>query len=147
MKYPKPSLYLLKNPEKYIGDINNVVFRSSWEKKFMLWCEHNPSVIKWGSESFPIDYFCKVDNKVHRYFIDFFVQVKTNTGVKNLAIEIKPLVQTKPPVKGKKRRETYLNEVMTYQKNQDKWNAATEWAKKNDFEFMVLTEKELGIRG
>ena len=27
-----------------------IIFRSSWEKKFIEWCESSPLVLKWGSE-------------------------------------------------------------------------------------------------
>ena len=32
-KYPKPKLWRPKNPQKYVGDVNNIWVRSSWEKK------------------------------------------------------------------------------------------------------------------
>jgi hypothetical protein len=138
--------YRVRNPEKYVGDYGNVVFRSLWERKFMVWCDTNPSVLKWGSEIYPIKYFSKIDGKVHRYFIDFFVQIRKADGsIQNLAIEIKPFSQTQPPVRGKKREKTYIQECLTYQINQDKWAAAREWAEKNGFEFIILTEYELGL--
>lgn len=135
------------HPDKYIGDLKNIVFRSSWERRFMKWCDSNSSVIKWGSEIYPIQYVSRADGRIHRYFIDFFVRLKTKDGEeKNLAIEIKPKAQTVKPVKGRKRDKTYLNECMTWMKNQDKWTAARAWAKKNGFEFLIMTEEELGIK-
>lgn len=32
-KYPEPKLWFPKNPNKYKGDVNNIWYRSSWEKK------------------------------------------------------------------------------------------------------------------
>lgn len=65
---------------------------------------------------------------------------------KNLIIEIKPAVQTLPPKTIGRKRKTVLNESLIYQKNLDKWNAAREFAKKIGWEFIILTERELGIR-
>lgn len=138
--------YRVINPEKYVGDAKDVVFRSLWERKFMVWCDTNQSVLKWGSEIYPIQYYSKVDQKIHRYFIDFFVQIRrVDNSIHNLAIEIKPFSQTQPPTKGKKKEKTYIRECLTYQVNQDKWTAAREWAAKNGFEFIILTEYELGF--
>ena len=130
-----------------MGNADEIWVRSSYERKFMHWCDFNPSVLKWGSEIYPIQYYNQIDKKVHRYFIDFFVQLKVADGtIKNLAIEIKPYVQTIAPIKGKKRDKTYLNECLTYQKNSDKWNAAKLWAEQNGFIFQLMTEYDLGIK-
>lgn len=135
------------HPDKYVGDLKNIVFRSSWERRFMKWCDSNTSVLKWGSEIYPIQYVSSLDGRTHRYFIDFFVRLRTKDGEeKSLAIEIKPKSQTVQPVKGRKRDKTYMTECMTWIKNQDKWKAARAWAKKNGIEFLIMTEEELGIK-
>ena len=43
-----------RNPGKYKGDPSNIIYRSSWEKKFMLWCDCNLNVLEWGSEEIVI---------------------------------------------------------------------------------------------
>ncbi len=145
-KFPTPYKYKLKNEEKYVGNKDEIWVRSSYERKFMNWCDLNPSVLKWGSEIYPIEYYYQVDKQIHRYYVDFFVQLKTKDGnIQNLAIEIKPFAQTTMPIRGKKREKTYINECLTYQKNSDKWTAAKLWADKNNLIFQILTEKELGI--
>ncbi len=145
-KYPTPYKYTLKNPQKYVGNKEDIWVRSSYERKFMNWCDLNPSVIKWGSEIYPIEYYYQIDKQIHRYFIDFFIQLKTADDIiKNIAVEIKPFSQTRKPVRGNKKEKTYLNECLTYQKNCDKWRAAQLWAEKNDFEFQIMTEFDLGI--
>lgn len=137
--------YTVKNLEKYAGDPSDVVYRSGWEKKFMIWCDFNKSVITWGSESFPIEYWSTVDNKIRRYFIDFFIKIKTKSGeIKTLAIEIKPYAQTQPPkTKNRKNKQRLTEEILTYQKNVDKWKAAKKWAEDHKIEFKIITEKEL----
>lgn len=150
-RFPKPFRFVPKNPQKYVGDVNNIVMRSSWEKKFAIWCDSNPSVIQWNSEGMPIQYWHSVDQKVRRYYIDFFVKLKTRDGtITKIAIEVKPASQKNPPVKPKRRtaksEQRYINECITYQQNQDKWKAAEEWCSKNGFRFLVMTEHELGIK-
>lgn len=137
--------YLLKNPGKYVGNVGNVYFRSSWEKKFMIWADNNPGVVKWCSEELVVPYISPKDNKPHRYFIDFVIMVQTRTGeVKKYAVEIKPEAQTKPP-KNIKNKNRLITESITYAVNQAKWEAADKACKKMDMEFIVLTERHLKV--
>jgi len=82
--------YKPQNPQKYNGDINNIVWRSSWEFKFMRWCDLSDNVLEWSSEETIIPYICKTDNKPHRYFVDFKIKVRTKNGVKTYLVEVKP---------------------------------------------------------
>ena len=134
------------NPEKYIGDPTNIIMRSSWETKFAIWCDKNPSIVKWCSEEIVIPYISPVDNRAHRYFVDFKIQVKTKDGLKTYLIEIKPAAQTGPPKAPQRKTQRYLNEVMTWGVNEAKWKAADRYAKDRGWEFKVLTEHELGIK-
>ena len=133
--------YRVSNPRKYKGDARNVVYRSSWEYKFMEWCDSHPSVEEWASEEIIIPYISPVDGKRHRYFPDFYVKV----GNKKYIAEVKPLRQTKEPKTQKRNTKKYISEVMTYAVNQAKFKAATEFCKDHGWEFMVVTEKELKI--
>ena len=138
--------YKVKKPEKYDGDYTNVIYRSLWERQFFRWCEGNDDVVRWSSESVVIPYICRTDRKPHRYFMD--VKVRFKNG-KTYLIEIKPEIQTLPPVKGKKRKDKFLKEVLTYGKNQSKWEAAEKYCKQRGWEFKIFTEKtlkSLGIR-
>lgn len=132
--------------EKYSGDPSNIIMRSSWETMFANWCDKNPSVLKWKSEETIIPYRCPTDNKIHRYFVDFQVQLRNSNGVvKTYLVEVKPYKQTKPPEFPGRRTQRYLTESLTYMKNQAKWAAAHEWAKDRGWEFKIITEYELGI--
>lgn len=134
------------NPQKYQGDTNNIVYRSSWERKFLHWCDDNPSVVKWTSEELVIPYYSQADQKKRRYFVDFVVQFKTTDGnIETHMIEIKPDAQTRAPVRGRKRAKTYLQECYDWQVNKDKWTAAIDYAKKNGMRFTIMTEYDLGI--
>lgn len=140
-------LYKPAFPEKYVGDPTNIIMRSSWETKFASWCDKNPSVLKWSSEETVVPYRCATDNKIHRYFIDFKIQVRNKEGLlKTYLVEIKPKAQTQPPVYPGRKTQRYLTESMTFIKNQSKWKAATEYAKDRGWEFLILTELELGIK-
>lgn len=150
-KHRKPFRYTPRHPEKYVGDASNIVMRSTWEKKFALWCDMNPAVISWNSEGLPIPYFSTADNRVRRYYIDFFVKLRKNDGsIAKLAIEVKPKSQTvepRPPKRKTAKSESrYIAECVTYQTNMDKWDAAREWCRENGFHFLVMTEDELGIK-
>lgn len=135
------------NPEKYVGDVNNIVFRSSWELKFLKWCDNNPSVIRYCSEELVIPYWSQADEKMRRYFTDFVVKFRHQSGnTKTFIVEIKPEVQTIKPVRGKKRAKTFVTELYNYQVNQDKWAAAAAYAEKNGMGFKVLNEYDIGIK-
>jgi hypothetical protein len=133
-------------PEKYAGDPTCIIMRSSWETRFASWCDKNPAVIKWSSEETIIPYRCPTDDKVHRYFVDFKIQIKTKDGLlKTYLIEVKPAKQTQPPVYPGRNTQRYLTESMAFIKNQAKWKAATDWAKDRGYEFKIITEYELGL--
>jgi len=141
------SKYKPSYPSKYKGDPNNIICRSSWERKFCRYCDLNESVISWGSEEFWIPYLSPVDNRVHRYFPDFIMKVRESSGqVKTYVVEVKPGKQTVPPKKPKRQTKSYLYECKTYAVNQAKWKAAVEFCKDHMIEFKIITEKELGIR-
>jgi hypothetical protein len=134
-----------KNPKKYNGDPTNIVYRSSWEHRVMKYLDDSPNVIWWASEEIFIRYVSPVDNKTHRYFPDFIAKIKKRDGtVKTVVMEIKPEKQTKLPKQTRKTRR-FIQETATYAVNQEKWRAADIFCKEHGWEFMVLTEKDLGI--
>jgi hypothetical protein len=120
--------------------------RSSWETKFANWCDLNPSVIQWKSEEVIIPHICGTDNKMHRYYVDFQIRIKDKTGgVKTYLVEIKPSKQTVPPVFPGRQTKRYLEESFAFIKNQSKWTAAKAYAKERGWEFIIITERELGL--
>ena len=136
--------YVPTYPKKYKGDPSNIIYRSLWERKFMVYCDRNEKILEWGSEEFFVPYRSPLDGKIHRYFPDFYVKVKTPTGTKKWVIEVKPKAQCKPPIKNPKRRTTkWLKEVQTWGVNQAKWKSATEYCNDQGMEFKILTEDHL----
>lgn len=139
--------FRINNPAKYKGDINNVVYRSLWELKFMKWCDTNPNVSEWGSETVIVPYISPLDKRVHRYFVDFYIKVKSRDGkVQKYLIEIKPERFTKPPAIPQKKTKRFVDEVFQYGVNEAKWKAAFEFCNDRNMKFMILTEKDLGIK-
>ena len=135
------------NPNKYKGNPQNIIYRSLWERKFMVYCDTNDKVLEWGSEEIIIPYISPWDGKVHRYFPDFYIKVKQSNGnLKKFIIEVKPKKQTRPPKPVVRKTKRWINEVRTFGINEAKWKHAKEWCKDNDMEFKILTEEELGIR-
>ena len=146
----KKGYYTLVNPQKYTGKMgsnNEILYRSTWEQRCFYYMDTNKHVIEWSNETLVIPYLLKTDGKVHRYYPDVFCKMQTNDGIKTYIIEIKPYSQTIPPTAPKnrslKRKQRYEMEVATYVKNTCKWDATIEFAKKNDAEFIILTEKEI----
>ena len=138
--------YYPSYPRKYKGDPTNILYRSLWERKFMVYCDKNESILEWASEEIAIPYRSPIDNRVHRYFPDFYMKVQERGGkVKRYMIEVKPAKQTKPPVKPKRQTKGYIREAYEYAKNQAKWKMAREFCADRQWEFKVVTEKELGI--
>jgi hypothetical protein len=134
-----------KHRNKYKGDSENVVYRSSWELRVMKWLDENPSVIWWASEELIIRYKSPIDQKMHRYFPDFIVRLKQKNGTEStVVIEIKPQKQTVKPEQ-KRKTKRYLQEAATYAINQEKWRAADLFCKEHGWQFKVLTEKDIGI--
>ena len=140
--------YTPKNPKKYLGDPSRVIYRSSWERKFMRYCDDNAAILEWGSEEVIIPYLSPWDGKLHRYFPDFYIKVRqANGSVKKMIIEVKPKKQTVPPtVTPKRKTRRWYKDVKTWGINEAKWKYAIEWCNSNDMEFKILTEDHLDIR-
>ena len=139
----KQGIFHPKFKNKYKGN-KQPVFRSGWEKHFFNWCDNNPNVLEWASESIIIPYISPIDNKVHRYYVDNSVIIKEGTKIVKYLIEIKPKKQTIIPKHTKyKKRNTILYENAMYVVNQAKWQSAEKWCKKHGYKFLILTEKEL----
>ena len=136
-----------KNPKKYKGDPTNIVYRSLWELKVMKYLDENLNIVEWSSEELAIPYLCPTDNRWHRYFPDFIVKTKIKDGTtQTMILEVKPKKETVEPKKKKKVTKQYITEVMTWGKNQAKWRAATEYCADRNWQFKLITEKELGIK-
>lgn len=138
--------YTIKNPEKYAGDAKKVIYRSLWERNTFRWCENNPKVKLWNSEEVVVPYVSSIDKKLHRYYVDLLIQMEDK---KTYLIEIKPKKETQPPQSRSRKTKKFINEQLTYIRNNEKWEAANKFAQHNGWKFQVWTEetlKNLGIK-
>ena len=139
--------YTPTNPKKYKGNPYNIIYRSLWERKFMVYCDTSDKIIEWGSEEIIIPYLSPWDGTIPRSFPDFYIKVKQSSGnLKKFIIEVKPKKQTRPPKPVERKTKKWINEVRTFGINEAKWKHAKEWCENNNMEFKILTEEELGIR-
>ena len=136
-----------KNPDKYKGDPTNIIYRSSWERIFMNWCDTRDHIISWQSEERCLWYSDPVTQKKRRYFPDFIIKYKNKDGVvMTEMIEIKPKKQVVGPALNPKRKtKSWLYEVRTYATNQAKWKAAKSICEDRGWNFRIVTEDELGL--
>lgn len=147
----KQGKYRLINENKYQGDPNSIIFRSSWEYIFCSYLDNNQSVIKWKCED-PVITYTDLRGKIHRYYPDFYYEQKTDNGdLRRVIVEIKPKKELYPPEKPKKQTakslENYEYAVRTHIKNKLKWSTALEYAKKRKMEFIIITEDQLKRAG
>lgn len=136
--------FMPKNPQKYVGNVHNIMFRSSWEVRFMQWLDTNNAVLRWGSEELAIPYVnpIKIDAngrpKISRYFPDFIMLYRDSSGnIKKEIIEVKPYKESVITPKMSER------DKMAYAVNQAKWKAASIFAESQGATFRVVTEKSL----
>lgn len=135
-----PRKWTPKFRNKYEGNPDNIIVRSSWEVRFLNWCDNNKAIKSYSSEEIIVSYISPIDQKRHRYFPDAKIVAQDD---RVYLIEIKPNHQTKPPNKKSKR---YLTEATTYMVNQAKWKAAREYCDRRGWQFKILTEYELGLK-
>ena len=128
------------NPQKYVGDHKNIIYRSSWECRVMNWLDKNPDIISWASEELTIPYISPKDGRWHRYFPDFLVKVRTKDGkLKTMMLEVKPKKQTQHPIPQRRVTQKYITEVATWGINMSKWKAAIEYCADRKWQFVVMT--------
>jgi hypothetical protein len=133
-----------KNPQKYIGDSTNIVWRSLWDRRVMVLFDEDDQIVQWGSEELKIPYRSPVDRLIHHYIPDFLIKARQPDGSHIIRlIEVKPYAQCHEPKIKKKVTKRLLNEIMTYEVNQAKWAAAKAYALDKGWQFIVLTEREI----
>lgn len=129
-----------QNPSKYTGDYP-IIFRSSWEREFMNYCDNHPEVLEWASEPHKIPYKNPLKaepNNQTVYIPDFLVTYLTKGGNKSTKlIEIKPMHEAAAA------HARTNKDAMERMRNEAKWGAAAQWAERRGIDFIVLTEAEL----
>lgn len=141
----KQAKYKIKHPEKFIGDPNELIFKSSWEERAFQMCDNNPHIIRWGYEIIPIWYLKPLPTGNYRktfYLPDLYVEYydKDHNFVREI-VEIKPLKQTR--ASRARKSTTKLQENYTYAVNTAKWEAAKCWCENNGIKFSIVTENSI----
>ena len=115
----------------------------------MRYLDLHTDVLAWNSEEVIVPYRSPVDNRMHRYYVDFWVRLKDAEGnIGHLLVEVKPLAQCREPVKKSRASRRFLMEVRTWGVNKAKWAAAKAYADCRGWRFVIMTEKEInGISG
>lgn len=132
------------HPEKYVGNVDQIVYRSSWELSMNKFLDNNPNILRWSSEEIKIPYIKPTDNRQHFYFPDYWIEYRNKDGnVVQEIVEVKPEVQTRPPTTKGKKKTTILYEQQTWQVNVAKWQAAVAWCEARRIQFRVITENGL----
>ena len=163
----KQGYYKAKNPDKYIGDPELIIYRSSWEFGFCKYCDMSPSVLRWSSEPVSIPYYDRVSKleecaklgldpnnpsnwEVKNYNTDFWFETDRGEGEENekIFVEIKPsykLKKPRPPAHDAplKEQRIFNAAARDYLINEAKFAAMKEWAEKNGCKFYVFTEQTL----
>lgn len=148
--------YTPKNPQKYKGNVENIVYRSSWELSFNQFLDNNPNILEWSSEENPIPYFHPIKKRPARYFPDYWVKYRDAKGrLREEIIEVKPSKEAKqavyliehnfeqmPPIRTKNPK-TKLYAQLTMLVNAAKWKSAIEHCNKYGIKFRIVTEKGL----
>lgn len=134
--------FSLKNPSKYLGK-STPKWRSSWEFSFMRFCDDNPNILQWASESIKIPYQNPLTGKQTVYVPDFFIVYLDKKGKKHVElIEVKPANQT---LKEKAKRNVHNQAQWIL--NQTKWDVARKWCNQRGIVFRVITENDIFYQG
>jgi len=151
----KTGMYQPINPEKWIiteafdsKGKAGIKYRSSWELKFMRFCDYNNNILKCNSEGMVISYLSPIDNKMHKYYMDFMVETKGGISL----VEVKPFAETQPPKPPRsnaknpeKAKQYYEKAIKTFVVNQAKWEATRVLCEEKGWDFKIITERELGL--
>jgi len=150
-KHYKQGRYICQNPDKYLGDLDRVYYRSSWEQKLYYYLDLNNRVLKWSAENVTIPYEINENGSwsTHRYYPDAYCEIlMPNGNTNNVILEIKPWSEYRnleppkePQTKTMKSLRNYEYALKTFHKNIIKWQAAKTFCEKRGIEFFIITEK------
>jgi hypothetical protein len=142
----KSGHYIPINKDKYCGEYP-IIYRSSWEHKLCIFLDMTPTISEWASEPFEIPYFSPIDNKMHRYYPDFYFKaMQVNGGAVKYVIEIKPSQYMTPPIRPEKQStklyERYNANLKRFLVIVAKMKAAKAWCAERGMKYIFGTEKE-----
>jgi hypothetical protein len=153
--------YIPLNKDKVLK-LNNeggVYFRSSLEKKIMVWLDNSKNIRLWCAEYLQVPYQLTHNIsgvptiKNHTYYPDFYYElVKDGDIIQKVVVEVKPQSEYNDAIlftEGKfhipdnatlhKLRNLEYRFKMA-QKNAEKWKTMIKWCNMKGFEFIIVTE-------
>lgn len=151
----KQGYYRPINVDKYRGNPDEIIYRSSWEHSFMKNLDTRDNVLAWSSEDIVIPYYSPLDEmmdppvygKIRKYYIDFFfTKINADGTTQDYLVEVKPLAQVPTEVmnitgrKTKKKLMNYIKEAEVHLVNKAKFEAAISYAKERGAKFVIITE-------
>lgn len=153
----KQGWYSVNNPDKVIKPADNYMkssiieenviklnYKSSLELKAFRYCDMNKYVVRYGIEPFAVKYLKPTTGKIHRYFVDLFIEFENS---QKFLVEIKSFAETIEPKKPQRKTEksllNYQRALQTFAINTAKWKAAEAFALEKGLKFIILTEREL----
>lgn len=156
-KGAKQGWYTVINQEKVIKPADNYMksyiieeakiklnYKSSLELKCLRYCDMNKFVKNYALEPFAIKYLKPTTGKLHRYFIDFFIEFQ---NAQKFLVEIKSYSETIEPKKPSKQTQkailNYQKALETFAINSAKWTACRQFCSEKGLKFIILTEREL----
>jgi len=161
-------LYIPVNKDKVLklNDKGGIYYRSSLEKKMMIFLDHSKPIRMWSAESIEIPYFSNevkngdLEQVKRRYYPDFYYeQVLSNGEIKKVIAEVKPKSEyddavllkegkfTVPDKASIKKMQSLEYKFKMAQKNLAKWETMLEFCKMKGFEFIIITDEILKRRG
>lgn len=130
--------FIPRHPQKYMGNAQNILFRSSWELTVMKFFDNSTSVSRWASEEVHLPYISPKDGRVHQYYPDFlFEMINANQEIERWLVEVKPLKETSI-----EHAKTAYDRV-ALAVNEAKWKAAEMFCQVNNLKFKVITELDI----
>jgi len=139
---PFRARFIPKNSDKYIGDINKIFARSSWELTVMRFFDVSTAVKCWKSEETVVPYLSPLDSRVHEYWPDFYVEFVDKAGeIKKELVEVKPRHESEEKYAKSQRSKDAL--II----NTAKWKAASLYCESRGMTFRVITEHSIYRQG
>jgi hypothetical protein len=154
-------LYVPKNKDKVIklNSQGGLFYRSGLEQKMMIYLDNNEKISMWGSENLKVPYTKtewlseaqEYKTSEHTYYPDFYYELKREDGsISKVVAEVKPYSETIEPVLKQnptaKQLKNFEYALKMYNKNLSKWSYMIDYCQKKGFEFIIITEKLLGVK-
>lgn len=155
----KQGLYIPVNKEKLIkaNTEGGVYYRSGLEKKMMIYLDQNSRILRWSAEYIRVPYkktewnanLKDFETTEHTYYPDFYYELQRQDGsTSRVVAEVKPYSETiEPTIKENmtgKQMKNLEYALKMYNKNLQKWKYMIEYCERKGFEFIIITEKNLG---